>query len=254
MDTPITLEKVQELAGQGINVNGYLGQDGLFHVSKADSNLVKDTETFQDPKTGAWITRTTAKGGKGTASDPEAQAKARSSVSSIVGQISTNFANLNKMGAGVDPSNSSLDNFSNYLASTGMGQEYGRMTASEAQAYKDAIVQLQPTLMNFVRKASEMGAKGMDSEKELSFFLSALGDPKRNIFANLKALEEVDKAYGEGNAVATMLKDRPELLAKVRATELKYVPTKEDKASNGNADFESELKSWEKKYPNPPTR
>jgi len=89
---------------------------------------------------------------------------------------------------------------------------------------------MAPNLINVVRQSSEMGAKGLDSEKELKFYLGAIGDPTRPIEANLKALDVLDKAYGDGKAVSNMLIENPQLLRKVKEYGLKF-DSKDEKTS-----------------------
>lgn len=109
-----------------------------------------------------------------------------------------------------------------YMANTPSGQNLGRAMGSENQVYRDVINAMSPNVINVIRQASEMGAKGLDSEKELAFYLGALGDPMRPVEANIKALDMLDKAYGEGTAAQQGLKDNPALKAKVEKTKLEF--------------------------------
>jgi hypothetical protein len=53
-------------------------------------------------------------------------------------------------------------------------------------------------MLNEIRQASEMGARGLDSEKELEFYLAATTDEKTELHSNLAAAIVLDEAYGDG--------------------------------------------------------
>jgi hypothetical protein len=58
-----------------------------------------------------------------------------------------------------------------------------------------------------------------------------MGDPKLPIEANIKALDVLDKVYGNGNAVKEMLKNYPELKSKVNKYQLNWSPSQSGKSS-----------------------
>jgi hypothetical protein len=58
-----------------------------------------------------------------------------------------------------------------------------------------------------------------------------MGDPKLPIEANIKALDVLDKVYGNGNAVKEMLKNYPELKSKVDKYQLNWSPNQSGKSS-----------------------
>jgi len=147
----------------------------------------------------------------------EVREKAKIDFTSYVEQMTGSYAKLDEIGKAVTGASS---NPLNYIESTSVGQELSRMFGSEPQVLRDQINTMRPSIINVIRQASEMGAKGLDSEKELVFYLSALGDPKLPVEANIKALEVLDKVYGTGKAVSSMLKNYPELAKKVNSYKL----------------------------------
>ena len=153
--------------------------------------------------------------------------KGKKNFSDYIGEMARAYSNLYKKGGAVAGGESSLGA---YVGGTETGQMLSRISGSEAQVYRDVINSMAPNLINIVRQSSEMGAKGLDSEKELKFYLGAIGDPTRPIEANLKAIDVLDKAYGDGNAVYNMLIENPELLRKVKEYGLKF-DSKEEKAA-----------------------
>jgi hypothetical protein len=183
------------------------GQGGL---NKAPTTDLKEGEVLvADP--------TSPTGTKIVQVPSEAREKAKIDFTSYVEQMTGSYAKLDEMGKAVTGASS---NPLNYIESTSAGQELSRMFGSEPQVLRDQINTMRPSIINVIRQASEMGAKGLDSEKELTFYLSALGDPKLPVEANIKALEVLDKVYGTGKAVPSMLKNYPELAKKVNSYKL----------------------------------
>jgi hypothetical protein len=156
--------------------------------------------------------------------------KSKDDFSGYVSQIVNSYAGLDRMGKAVTGNNS---NPMNYLESTEGGQVLARMFGSDPQVLRDRINTMRPNIINVIRKSSEIGAKGMDSEKELSFYLGALGDPKIPVEANIKALDILDKVYGNGKAVNAIISDFPELKKRVDKYDLQF------KSSSTNTDKES---------------
>jgi len=94
------------------------------------------------------------------------------------------------------------ENISSYVGASGPGQALGRMAGTTEQSVRDRINQMRPLLINNIRQASEMGARGLDSEKELEFYLQAATDPQREIKTNKAALAVLNQAYGLGIDIA----------------------------------------------------
>lgn len=124
--------------------------------------------------------------------------KARTALTGELVNMAKHYKELADMGGMVDSGQGSLANLSASMASSGMGQWLGGKFGTQAQELRDKIMMAQPSLMNYIRQASEMGAKGLDSEKELEFYLRAATDPTRSMGANMAALSTLDKAYGLG--------------------------------------------------------
>jgi hypothetical protein len=94
--------------------------------------------------------------------------------------------------------NGRLSNLSASVRSSGPGQLTGQAFGTKEQSMRNQIKMMQPLLIQDIRKASAMGARGLDSEKELAFYLRAASDPSLDLQSNLQALEVLDKAYGLG--------------------------------------------------------
>jgi len=129
------------------------------------------------------------------------------------------YSSLYKKGGAISAGET---NVGSAIAGTGIGQVAGRVTGSETQVMRDVINTMTPNMINVIRQSTEMGAKGMDSEKELQFYLRAIGDVNLPIEASLKALDTLDKIYGKGDTVQKMLKDNPALYGKVKEAGLRF--------------------------------
>ena len=172
-------------------------------------------------------------------------ADAKDVFSSYIESSANAYASLDRMGAAVGTSESKADALRDFAASTGFGQNVARAFGSEAQNYRDTIQAMQPSIINVIRQQSEMGAKGLDSEKELKFYLGAMGDTTKPLAANLKALQVLDDAYGTGGAVKKMLKNNPQLLRKVEKYNFGFAP---EKAEQPSQLFSPEQRSLIDKY------
>lgn len=112
------------------------------------------------------------------------------------------YNDLSNKGGIVDISKTGVENIPRRISSSAVGQNVGRAFGTEEQSIRNRINQIRPLLMNDIRKATEMGARGLDSEKELEFYLQAATNPELDIQSNLAALDVLDKAYGLGLGVS----------------------------------------------------
>lgn len=137
-----------------------------------------------------------------TAKSPADTAKqdtARAGVTDGINTMAKAYLDLRDQGGAVSSDQKWLtQNLPNYIASTGIGQIGGRALGTDEQRLRDLIATQKPALMGAVRQASDMGVKGMDSEKELQFYLNALGDPSMDVRTSLAALEVLNNNLGLG--------------------------------------------------------
>jgi hypothetical protein len=201
------------------------GQGGL---NKAPTTQIKEGEAIVPDATSPTGTRIVQ-------IPSDAKEKAKTDFSGYMQEITGSYATLDAKGKAVTGEKSSIINA---LTATGAGQAVSRALGSEDQVLRDQINTMRPSIINVIRQATEMGAKGMDSEKELTFYLSAIGDPSLPVEANIKALETLDKVYGTGKAVNEMLKNFPDLKKKVDKYSFKSIPTSETPASGSDNIYE----------------
>jgi len=122
--------------------------------------------------------------------------KPMSNVSNVLSEISTYYKELQELGGIPDIEKGAGSNIQANIRASRVGQAAGSLFATKGQSVRQKILNSRPLLINYIRQASEMGARGMDSEKELEFYLSAATDPTKDVQSNLAAIKRLDEAYG----------------------------------------------------------
>lgn len=90
---------------------------------------------------------------------------------------------------------SSVENIGATIASSGPGQFIGGMVGTDNQSARNEIEMARPGLLAAIMKATGMSAKQLDSNAELKLWLSTATDPKKDIQANRKALDNIERKY-----------------------------------------------------------
>lgn len=88
-----------------------------------------------------------------------------------------------------------VENIGATIASSGAGQFVGGMVGTDNQSARNEIEMARPGLLAAIMKATGMSAKQLDSNAELKLWLSTATDPKKDIQANRKALENIERKY-----------------------------------------------------------
>jgi hypothetical protein len=104
------------------------------------------------------------------------------------------YEELTKLGASIDTTKSGAKNVSARVRASGVGQLLGGALGTEEQSYRNKINQMRPLLLQEIRQATAMGARGLDSNKELEFYIQAATDPARDIQSNRAALQVLENA------------------------------------------------------------
>lgn len=112
------------------------------------------------------------------------------------------YVDLQNLGAVVDTRRAGAENVSAAIRASGPGQLAGKVLGTKEQSARNKINQMRPLLLQEIRQASQMGARGLDSNKELEFYLQAATDPARDIQANIAAMQVLENAYGLGGKIA----------------------------------------------------
>jgi len=158
----------------------------------------------------------------------EKEAKGRDSFSSYVGNIANAYAELDKAGAAISTRKGPMENIKAFAAGTDLGKSVGSAVGSEASSFRAIIDSQTPGIINVIRQSSEMGARGMDSDAERKFYITALGAQTLPVEANVRALIELDKAYGKGEVANIVREKNPALYARAMSDKYVYKSGKKD--------------------------
>lgn len=123
---------------------------------------------------------------------------AQRKMSANLAKLTGYYNKLNSWGAIQNVKRNSLANAWATTRSSKGGQLLGKILGTEAQSVRKSINNMKPILIQDIRAATEMGARGLDSEKELEFYLQAATDERTDIQSNMAAIAVLDEAFGDG--------------------------------------------------------
>ena len=135
---------------------------------------------------------------KGEISPEKKVENAKKQLGGYLATLSKHYVDLDSLGAILNVDKSTIENIFAAGKSSVLGQGFGRITGSPAQSVRAKINKLKPLLVQAIRASTDMGVRGMDSQKELEFYLQAATDEKTDIQSNMAAIAVLDKAYGTG--------------------------------------------------------
>lgn len=155
---------------------------------------------------GQWVYPPSQDAPMGRAIQPEgfkpkkdAQAEAgKETVSKVLEELKGAFGQLSQKGAAIDTTKGTLSNIQNRIAASAPGQMVTGALGTEEQSIRNTIAMTRPLLIQAIRQATGMSAKAMDSNAELQFYLQAATDPTKDLQANMKAIEALDRTFGLG--------------------------------------------------------
>jgi hypothetical protein len=136
--------------------------------------------------------------GSGKVPPKEKLKEGKEGVTNAVKELQGYYEELRQLGGIVDIEASGLSNIMSRIAASGAAQGVQNAFGTKTQSIRNKIEMLRPSLIQQVRKATEMGAKGMDSEQELKFYLQTATDVTKDFQANMNALRVLNDAYGLG--------------------------------------------------------
>lgn len=137
--------------------------------------------------------------GKGEVTPVAKMAEAKGRFTNNLASLGNHYLTLDSMGAIVNVNNGSIENLAAAASSSTVGQYMGQRLGTDAQSIRESIKKLKPLLIQDIRQSTNMSARGLDSEKELEFYMRAATDEKTDIQSNIAALIVLDEAYGDGD-------------------------------------------------------
>jgi hypothetical protein len=110
------------------------------------------------------------------------------------------YDELDKSGGIVSNERGAVDNLQASVASSGVGQAFGRAIGTKNQTARDSIKQTRPILLQAIKNATGMSAQQMNSNVELMLWIEAATDPAISIESNRAALANIKKWMGSGTS------------------------------------------------------
>lgn len=144
---------------------------------------------------------------KGEVSPVQKQQSAQKRLSGNLATLADKYLKLDSMGGIVNIENPTFENVTAAAKSSRAGQKLGEILGTEEQSMRQSIRNMVPLLVQEIRQTTDMGARGMDSEKELQFYLQAATNEKVDLQSNLAAIAVLDQTYGTGS-IADLLSDK----------------------------------------------
>lgn len=125
-------------------------------------------------------------GKPGSAPDP-------TSALSSIAELRGIYGDLHKMGATVDPKQSTGTNVLARVRSSGVGQMIEGAVGTEAQTKRDRVASIRPSLMQGIAKATGMTSKQLDSNTDVKLWMQTVTDPSASYEANIAALDGLER-------------------------------------------------------------
>jgi len=138
----------------------------------------------------------TAKGNAELELKKTASIPAKQRLSSVLSDLTSLYASLDRGGGSVNTSKDTLSNIGSYAANTAIGQGVGQMFGTQNQSIRNDIAAKIPLISAAIKDATGMSSQQMNSNFELQQYLKALSSPTNDIQANLKILSDLEKMFG----------------------------------------------------------
>tara|TARA_R110000822_G_C15278565_1_gene489943 strand:+ start:104 stop:1363 length:1260 start_codon:yes stop_codon:yes gene_type:complete len=131
---------------------------------------------------------------------PDVPAKAleanrgREKVTKLIGELGGTYVDLFMKGGGVGEGQTGGQNLVNFARNSFSSVE--KAFGGEVATIRSKIDAIKPILISEFRRAAELGVKGMDTQREIDFYMSALGDQNSTLESNLAAMSRFQDVYG----------------------------------------------------------
>ena len=224
-DSVITAHlRVNDFKGAGAAINEAIKLADQLELKRAEAGLKPTTMKFQtlvDPEgkqvimnvsdptfragevgegRGGFIGYAAPKGKAGQSAEGTKEGERKFAI--LTDQLRQVYTDLQSQGEIRSVQNIPTKNLWVYLKTTGVGQEIQRALGSSPQSLRDYTGGLRASLMNAIREATGMGARSLDSNKELEFYLQAVTDPTATVESNFSALQNLEALYGNLKSIA----------------------------------------------------
>jgi hypothetical protein len=129
----------------------------------------------------------------------------RGKLTTNLGMMVGAYLKLDELGGLVDPNKSTVENLWARLSSSDIGHFFGEAAGTETASIRNRINNVQPLLIQAIREATGMSARGLDSNKELQFYLQSSSKTTGDLLSNLVAIDVLDQTFGLGGVLKATL-------------------------------------------------
>lgn len=148
--------------------------------------------------------------------DENAKKVSQQTLHGVIGGVVDLYKELDALGGVVNPNHSIASNIKARFSASDIGQALGEAQGSQSQSIRQSIENSRSLMMTRLKQATGMSTQQLNSNQELSFYLQAMGDTKKDLFSNLVALDVLDGSFGTGGVLDEAFADNPELLKQIR--------------------------------------
>lgn len=142
---------------------------------------------------------------KGEVTPREKMTSARGRMESNLAALSRHFVNLDSQSGIVNAEGSSIRNIWARTKSSAPAQAFQNAMGTNEQKTRNMIKKLRPLLLQDIRQSTDMSARGLDSNKELEFYMQAATDEKTDLQSNLAGIIVLSEAYGDGSVAKELM-------------------------------------------------
>ncbi len=142
---------------------------------------------------------------KGEVTPREKMSSARGRMESNLAALSRHFVNLDSQSGIVNAEGGSLQNIWARTKSSSPAQAFQNAMGTSEQKTRNMIKKLRPLLLQDIRQSTDMSARGLDSNKELEFYMQAATDEKTDLQSNLAGIIVLSEAYGDGSVAKELM-------------------------------------------------
>jgi hypothetical protein len=135
---------------------------------------------------------------KGEITPMESSEKARARMGENLSTLVDYYTKLDRLGGIVNAENNTMSNIWARAKNAKIPQAIQSAMGTDEQQIRNAINNIKPILIQDIRQSTQMSARGLDSERELDFYLKAVTSETSDLQSNIATALLLDKAYGEG--------------------------------------------------------
>jgi hypothetical protein len=146
-------------------------------------------------------------------------AKGAKNVSNTIRTGVTSVLKLDELGGMSDYDDSLPTRLWESAQQSDIGQFINKKASTEIGSWRFQMQALQPALLNAIKQAAEISGRGLDSNRELQFYIGQIGADDGDVVSNLTALHILDLTIGTGKGITDMIPEKHRKRVEERTTQ-----------------------------------